>query len=109
MNFPWGQKPPWGGGGAGLHVTCDAHLRTWPGYSSQKSCVKIWFELGEPFKSYRGNKHKKTKKKKYTLLITICFLRSHNDDDNNSNNNNNNNNDDIDDNSGNNNNNNNNK
>ena len=60
-----------GGGGcpetpplAGLHLTCDAHFQTWPSYSSQKSCVKIWFGLVEPFKSYRGN-IKKKKKKKY--------------------------------------------
>ena len=50
-----------GGGGqrpllVGLHVTCDAHLRTWLSNSSQKSCVKIWFGLVEPFKSYRGKK-----------------------------------------------------
>ena len=31
----------------GLHVTCDAHFRTWTCYSNQKSCVKIWFELVE--------------------------------------------------------------
>ena len=41
----------------GLHVTCNAHFRTWPNYSSQKSCVKIWFGLAEPFKSYRVHKH----------------------------------------------------
>ena len=41
----------------GLHVTCDPHLRTWPSYSSQKSCVKIWFGLLKPFKSYRVHKH----------------------------------------------------
>ena len=39
----------------GLHVTCYAHFLTWPSYSSQKSCVKIWFGLVEHFKSYRGN------------------------------------------------------
>ena len=39
----------------GFHVTCDAHFRTQPSYSSQKSCVKIWFGLVEPFKSSRGN------------------------------------------------------
>ena len=32
---------------AGLHVTCDAHFRTRTCYSSQKSCVKIWFGLVE--------------------------------------------------------------
>ena len=42
----------------GLRVTCDAHFRTCLSYSSQKSCVKIWFGLVEPFKSYRGNKQK---------------------------------------------------
>ena len=36
-------------------MTCDAHFRTWPSYSSQKSCVKIWFGLVEPFKSYHLN------------------------------------------------------
>ena len=50
---PRGADTPYLGG---LHVTCDAHLQTWPSYSSQKSCVKIWFGLVEPFKSYRGNK-----------------------------------------------------
>ena len=49
LNYPGG-----GGGGrnpllGGLHVTCDAHFRTWPSYSSQKSCVKIWFGLVEAF------------------------------------------------------------
>ena len=33
-------------------MTCDAHIRTRMSYSSQKSCVKIWFGLVEPFKSY---------------------------------------------------------
>ena len=28
-------------------MTCDAHFRTWMSYSSQKSCVKIWFGLIE--------------------------------------------------------------
>ena len=42
-----GQKPPI----RGIHVTCDAHRRTWPSYSSQKLWVKIWFGLVEPFKS----------------------------------------------------------
>ena len=27
-------------------------------FSSQKSCVKIWFGLDEPFKSYRDKKKK---------------------------------------------------
>ena len=35
------------GGGVCLHLTCDAHFRTWMSYSSQKSCVKIWFGLVE--------------------------------------------------------------
>ena len=39
----------------GLHLTCDAYFRTWLSYSSQKSCVKIWFGLVEPFKSYHLN------------------------------------------------------
>ena len=38
-------------------MTCDAHFRPWPSYSSQKSCVKVWFGLVEPFKSYRVHKH----------------------------------------------------
>ena len=52
-----------GGGGdkktllGGLHTTCDANFRTWPSYSSQKSCVKICFGLVEPFKSYSVHKH----------------------------------------------------
>ena len=41
----------------GLHVTCDAHFRTRMSCSSQKSYVKIWFILVEPFKSYRVHKH----------------------------------------------------
>ena len=39
-------------------MTCDAHLRTWPSYSSQKTSAKIWLGLVEPFKSYHGNKQK---------------------------------------------------
>ena len=46
----------------GLHVTCEAHLRNWPSYSSQKSWLKIWFGLAEPFKSYRVHKHTHKKK-----------------------------------------------
>ena len=41
----------------GLQVTCDAHFRTWRSYSSQKSYVKIWFGLVEPFKRYRVHKY----------------------------------------------------
>ena len=52
FEFSRGQKPPIRGG---LHVTCDAHFRTWISYSSQKSCVTIWFGLVEPFKSYHLN------------------------------------------------------
>ena len=37
-------------------MTCNAQFRTWPSYSSQMSCVKIWFGLFEPFKSYRVHK-----------------------------------------------------
>ena len=71
-----GQKPPI----RGLHVSCDMHLRNWPSYTSQKSCVKIWFGLVEPFKSYCVQKYpKKKKKKKITNTTeTICFLRAHN-------------------------------
>ena len=45
LNF-WGQKSPIRGG-RGLHLTFDAHFRTRMSYSSQKSCVKIWFGLIE--------------------------------------------------------------
>ena len=38
-------------------MTCDAHFRTRPSYSSQKSCVKIWFGLVKPFKNHRVHKH----------------------------------------------------
>ena len=58
----------------GLHVTCDAHLRTWPSYSSQKSCVKIWFGLAEPFKSYRVHKQTSKKKKKSQMLLKTMSL-----------------------------------
>ena len=34
-------------GGGGLHLAFDAHFRTGMSYSSQKSCVKIWFGLVE--------------------------------------------------------------
>ena len=47
-----GQKPLLGG----LHMTCDAHFRSWLSYSSQKSYMEIWFRLTEPFKSYRVHK-----------------------------------------------------
>ena len=36
-------------------MTCDAHFRTRVSYSSQKSRVKIWFGLVEPFKSFHLN------------------------------------------------------
>ena len=62
MNFQGGRSPLLGGWGWG--VTYDTNFRTWLSYSSKKSCVKIWFGLVEPFKSYRGNKKKKKKKKK---------------------------------------------
>ena len=38
------KKRVWGGG---LYLTCDTHSRTRQTYSSQKSCVKIWFGLAE--------------------------------------------------------------
>ena len=60
-----------GGGGRaeapywrGLHVTCDADFRTQPSSSSQNSCVKNWFKLVKPSKSYRV-KNKKRKKKNH--------------------------------------------
>ena len=34
-------------GGGGLHLNCDAHFWTRMSYSSQKSCVEIWFGLVE--------------------------------------------------------------
>ena len=49
--FPWGRSPLL----EGLHVTCYAHFRSWMSYSIQKSCVKIWFRLIEPFKSFHLN------------------------------------------------------
>ena len=83
------------GGGGGLHVTWDAHFQTWRSYSSQKSCVKIWFGLVEPFKSYHSTKKIK-KKKKITQLKTVSFrkilLQVDNNNKKNINNNNNNNN-----------------
>ena len=30
-----------------LHLTYDAHFRTWRSYCSEKSCVKIWCGLVE--------------------------------------------------------------
>ena len=36
-------------------MTCDVHFRTRISYSNQRSCVKIWFGLVEPFKSYHLN------------------------------------------------------
>ena len=39
LNFPGGRNPLLGG------VTFNAHFRTQMSYSSQKSCVKIWFRL----------------------------------------------------------------
>ena len=36
-------------------MTCDAHFQTRISYSNQKSCVKIWFGLVAPFKSYHLN------------------------------------------------------
>ena len=54
----------------------DAHFRTQPSFSSQKSCVKIWFGLVELFKSYRGNIEKK-KKITDTTENNVSF-RSHN-------------------------------
>ena len=41
--FLWGRNPLLGG----LHLTCDAHFWTRMSYSSQKSCVEIWFGLVE--------------------------------------------------------------
>ena len=41
--FSGGQKSPLGG----LHLTCNAHFRTWMSYSSQNSGVKIWFGFVE--------------------------------------------------------------
>ena len=52
LNFPGGGRSPQLGV---FHVTCDTHFRTQMSYSGQKSCVKIWFGLVEPFKSYHLN------------------------------------------------------
>ena len=41
--FLWGRHPLLGG----LHLNCDAHFWTRMSYSSQKSCVEIWFGLIE--------------------------------------------------------------
>ena len=41
--FLWGRNPLL----EGLHLTCDAHFWTRMSYSSQKSCVEIWFGLVE--------------------------------------------------------------
>ena len=43
IEFPGAEIPIKGG----LHLTFDAHYRTRMSYSSQKSCVKIWFGLVE--------------------------------------------------------------
>ena len=43
--FLWGRNPLLGG--RGLHLTCDSHFWTRMSYSSQKSCVEIWFGLVE--------------------------------------------------------------
>ena len=52
FEFSRGAEAPYYGG---LHVTYNAHFQTQISYSSQKSCVKIWFGLVEPFKSYHLN------------------------------------------------------
>ena len=36
-------------------MTCEPHFQTRISYSNQKSCVKIWFGLVKPFKSYHLN------------------------------------------------------
>ena len=51
--FRGGRNPLLGG----LYAACDAYFQTWPSHSSQKSYVKIWFGLVEPFKSYHVHKH----------------------------------------------------
>ena len=43
--FLWGRNPLLGGGG--LHLTYDAHFLPRMRYSTQKSCVEIWFGLVE--------------------------------------------------------------
>ena len=49
LDFSGGQKPSITGAynSGGLHLTCDANFQTKMSYSSQKSCVKIWFGLVE--------------------------------------------------------------
>ena len=56
-------------------MTCEAHFCTEPCYSNQKSCVKIWLELVQPLKSYRGNIPKKKKKKKKSDATENNMLR----------------------------------
>ena len=65
LNFLWG-------GRSELQVTCDAHFRTRMSYSSQKSCVKIWFGLVETFKSYHLNY---PRGQKPTIRGVTCDLR----------------------------------
>ena len=65
-------------------MTCDAHFGTQPSSSSQKSCVKIWFGLVEPFKSYHGNIPKK-KKKSEEIENNIHPFRPYNNNNNNNN------------------------
>ena len=52
-------------------MTCNAHLRTCLSYFSQKSRIKIWFELVEHFMSYRGNRQKKKNKNKTKSQIRL--------------------------------------
>ena len=59
----------------GATLTCDVNFGTWLSYSSQKSCVKIWFRLVEPFKSYRVTSEKKHRR---NWKKAICFLWAHN-------------------------------
>ena len=54
-------------------MTCDAHFQTLPSYSSQKSSVKIWFGVVEPFKSYRVHKHSKKGKKYPPIKGGVTF------------------------------------
>ena len=70
VNFQGGgAEAPYLGGGVTCDLRgCDAHFRTCRSYSSQKSYVKIWFWLFEPFKSYCVHRQKKKK-----LIIIIEF------------------------------------
>ena len=103
LNFQWGQKPPirgsymwpvmpifelvraipvkshvWKLGGGGLHLTCHTHFRTLLTYSSQKSCMKIWFGLVDigGMLIFRGGGGGERERERSPLLDGVtCALR----------------------------------